>query len=163
MNRRSAATLLAVVLAAAAVPVGAEVERIEITLEQPVAGGKSFGLAGPYEKLAGKVHFSLDPKDPANHRIVDLNKAPIGPNGRVRFSSDIYILKPVDSKRGNGAALLEVPNRGGKAIVRYFNRGAERTFDPTSEAALGDGFLLRRGFTLVWVGWQFDVPNDPDD
>lgn len=140
----------------------AEVDSIDITLQQPVAEGRSFGLAGTYEKLEGTVHFSLDPNDPANRKIVDLRKAPVDREGRVRFSADLYILKPVDSKRGNGTALLEVPNRGGKAIVRYFNRDAERTFDPTSGAAIGDGFLMRHGFTLVWVGWQFDVPDDPE-
>ncbi len=140
----------------------AEVDRIEISLQQPVADGKSFGLAGSYEKLEGKAHFSLDPNNPANSRIVDLRKAPVDADGRVHFSADLYILKPVDTKRGNGAALLEVSNRGSKAIVRYLNRGAERTLDPTSAAALGDGFLMRQGYTLVWVGWQFDVPDNPD-
>jgi len=140
----------------------AEVDSIDITLRQSVADGRSFGLAGPYEKLEGTVHFSLDPNDSANQRVVDLRKAPVQSDGRVHFSSDLYILKPVDTRRGNGSALIEIPNRGGKAIVRYFNRDAERTFDPTSSAAIGDGFLMRRGFTLIWIGWQFDVPDDPD-
>ena len=28
-----------------------------------------------------------------------------------------------------------------------------------SDADFGDGFLMRQGFTLVWVGWQFDIPS----
>ena len=34
--------------------------------------------------------------------------------------------------------------------------------DPKSEAELGDGFLFRQGFTLAWLGWQFDVPENSD-
>jgi len=51
-----------------------------------------------------------------------------------------------------------VLNRGRKNILRDFNR-APAVADPASEADFGDGFLMRRGFTLVWVGWQFDVPR----
>jgi hypothetical protein len=162
MKRAAALCTILLLAPVSASELAAEVDSIEITLQQPVADGRSFGLAGSYEKLEGRAHFSLDPKDPANQKIVDLRKAPVDADGRVRFSSDLYILKPVDTKRGNGAAFVEVSNRGGKAIVRYFNRDAERSFDPTSSAAIGDGFLMQQGFTLVWVGWQFDVPDDPD-
>ena len=60
---------------------------------------------------------------------------------------------------GSGTALLEVSNRGGKASLRYFN--AASPGDVSEEAALGDGFLMRRGLTVIWVGWQFDIPEDP--
>ena len=143
-------------------PAGAEVERIEITVREDVAGGQAFGLAGPYEKLAGTVLFAVDPDHATNRRIVDLDRAPRDDDGRVRFSADLYMLRPVDPGRGNGALFLEVPNRGGKAIVRYFHRGAGRSRDPVTDDAVGDGFLLHRGFTLVWVGWQWDVPDNPE-
>ncbi len=67
-----------------------------MTDRKSVAGGRSFGLAGAYERLLGKAHFSLDPDDPANARIVDLDKAPRGEDGGVRFSADLYVIKPVD-------------------------------------------------------------------
>lgn len=134
------------------------VERLEVLSTEPVANGRSFGLAGPYEKLVGRLHFALDP---ASSSVVDLDRAPTSDDGKVRFAADVYILRPKRDDRGNGSLLLEVPNRGGKAVVRYFNRGATRSYDPVSEEAVGDGFLFERGFTLAWVGWQFDVPEDP--
>jgi len=160
-----------VLLGSVAVPAAAEVVGLDVARREPVAGGTAWGLAGPYEKLVGTVRFAVDPENPANARIVDLDRAPRGvaghEDGRVHFRADFYILKPVDPSKGNGALFLEVPNRGGKAIVRYFDRGAARTFDPTSAEDFGDGFLLRRGFTLAWVGWQWDIPRpiegEPDD
>lgn len=139
-----------------------QVERVEIETRQLLADGLPFGLAGAYEKLEGRVVLSLDPADPGNARVVDLDKATRRQDGRVEYAADLYILRPVDPRRGNGTALVEVPNRGGKAMVRYFNRGATRSRDPMAAADLGDGFLMRHGFSLVWLGWQYDVPPDPE-
>ncbi len=136
----------------------AEVERLEVVERLAVADGQPFGLAGPFEKLAGRVHFALDPAAPSNGRITDLDKAPRDADGKVRFAADFYLIRPV-AARGNGAVLIEVPNRGGKAITRYFQRGAARRLDPVDTEAHGDGFLLRQGFSLAWIGWQFDLPE----
>ena len=167
MPRRWAGAALAVAILAGALaaclawapPASAEVVGLDVTRREPVAGGRAWGLAGPYEKLAGSVRFAIDPESPANRAIVDLERAPRGDDGRVHFRADFYLLRPVTPEKGNGALLLEVPNRGGKAIVRYFDRGAARTFDPSTAEDFGDGFLLRHGFTLAWVGWQWDVPS----
>lgn len=131
----------------------AHVTRVEIASRTEVMNGKSFGLAGAYEQLTGKVYFAVDPANPHNKIIVDLPLAPRNAQGLVEFSGDLFILKPKDLNRGNGAALFEISNRGGKGMVRFFNRGRG------AEAEFGDGFLLEQGFTLVWVGWQFDVPD----
>jgi len=139
----------------------ARVTRMEITSRTDVAEGRAFGAAGPYEKIAGKLYFEVDPKAARNRQIVDLDKAPRNPRGLVEFAADFFILKPKESQRGNGTALVEIPNRGGKAMLRFFNHG-RNSFDPTSEAEMGDGFLLRRGFALVWIGWQTDVPDQPN-
>jgi hypothetical protein len=137
-------------------PVKAGVTRIEIISRADLLNGKEFGLAGAYEKIVAKVYFAVDPNNPHNKIIVDLDKAPRNEQGLVEFSADLYILRPKDLNRGNGAALFEIPNRGGKAMVRFFNH-ARGSADPTTEAEMGDGFLMRRGFTLVWLGWQFDA------
>jgi len=150
---------LAIALTLFALPIAAEVERLEIKLRQPVAEGAKFGDTGSYEKLAGRLHFALDPAHPRNQAIVDLDKAPRGRDGKVRFWADVYLLRPVDAKKGNGAVLLEVPNRGSKAAPHYFQRGAERSLDPVRRQDHGDALLLRQGFTLAWVGWQDDVPS----
>ncbi len=149
-------TMLCVVLVAA--PVGAEVVRIEVKTRADVLAGQPFGTAGGYEKLSGKIHFAVDPRNAANQIIADLDKAPKNSAGQVEFSSDFYLIKPKDASRGNGTVLYEVSNRGGKAMIGFFNRAAAGSLDPQTADQFGDGFLLEQGFTLLWVGWQFDVP-----
>jgi hypothetical protein len=146
------------VLAGVAAPLSAEVVRIEVTTRGDVAGGQAFGAAGPYEKIAGRIFFAVDPSLPANRIVTDLDKAPRNAAGKVEFSSDFFLLKPKQIARGNGAVLYEVSNRGGKGMLGFFNH-ASGGLDPTSPAEMGDGFLLRQGFTLLWVGWQFDPPK----
>jgi hypothetical protein len=150
---------LSLLLATLTTPVFGVVENLQIKSIEPVAEGRSFGRVGPYEKVLGRLTLSLDP---ATEQIVDLDRAPRGSDGRVRFKADLYLLRPVHPERGRGTLFLEIPNRGGKAIVRYFNRGATRTFDPVTSESVGDGFLFEEGYTLAWIGWQFDVPDQDD-
>jgi len=150
---------LSLLLATITAPAFGVVEDFQIESIEPVAQGRSFGRVGPYEKVVGRLTLSLDP---ATEQIVDLDRAPKGSDGRVRFEADLYLLRPVHPERGRGTLFLEVPNRGGKAIVRYFNRGATRTFDPVTSESVGDGFLMEEGYTLAWIGWQFDVPDRDD-
>jgi hypothetical protein len=135
----------------------AEVTRVTIAGRTVVAGGQAFGQVGPYEKLTGTIEFALDPADMHNARIVDLEYAARGADGRVHFSADLFVLRPVDTEKGNGALLFEIANRGRKGLLSRFNRGATGSQDPTAAADFGDGFLMKEGYTLVWVGWQFDV------
>src|SRR5205807_5486026 len=114
--------------------------------------------AGPYEKLSGRIFFAVDPALPANRIVTDLDKAPRTTAGKVEFSADFYLIKPKTIARGNGAVLYEVSNRGGKGMLGFFNH-ASGSLDPTNANDVGDGFLMRQGFTLLWVGWQFDVPQ----
>ena len=135
----------------------AAVTSVTVTSRTTVAGGQSFGATGPYERLVGRIDFALDPADPHNSGIVDLNLAPRDSEGRVRFSSDLYVLRPVDPAKGNGVLLFEVANRGRRSLLGRFNRAAPGG-DPTTDADFGDGLLMREGYTLVWIGWEIDVP-----
>lgn len=136
----------------------AEVTKVEISSRQDVLGGKSFGTVGAYEKLTGKIYFAVDPKNARNKIIVDLDKAPKNAQGRVEFSSDLFILRPKDPSKGNGVVLLDIPNRGRKGLLSTFNR-AKGSQDPTTDEEFGDGLLMREGYTLVSVGWEFDIPK----
>ena len=89
------------------------ITRIEITsVESPTFGGKVFGAVGAYEKLRGKAFGELDPDDPRNALITDIALAPRNPRGNVEYSTDIYILKPIDLAKGNHQLFVEVNNRG---------------------------------------------------
>src|SRR3954467_9309621 len=147
-----------VMLAASAAD--AHVVRLRIERREVILDGRAFGAAGPYEKLVGKVDFALDPNLPRNSGIVDLKLAPRNARGEVEASADFYMLKPVDARRGNGRLFYEVGNRGGKSMLATFQKAAGSP-DPVSEAEFGDGALMRDGFTLLWMGWQWDVPERP--
>jgi hypothetical protein len=136
----------------------ARVVKLRIDRREVLLKGKAFGSAGAYEKLVGTVEFALDPGLAINRNIVDLKLAPRNERGEVEFSADFYILKPVDPAKGNGRLLYEVGNRGGKAILVRF-QGAKGSRDPASAQEIGDGRLMQEGYTLAWMGWQWDVPN----
>jgi hypothetical protein len=133
--------------------VQARVVRVEVTSRSDIQDGKPFGAAGAYEKVVGRVFFAVDPANLHNRQIVDLDKAPRSPKGEVEFSADLYLLKPKDMAKGNQAVLFEVSNRGGRGIV-FLANGREGEF--------GDGFLMRQGYTVAWVGWQFDLSAQGD-
>jgi hypothetical protein len=137
----------------------AEVTKVTIANRTVVAGGQAFGQVGPYEKLTGTIEFALDPADKHNSRVVDLEHAARAADGRVHFSADLYVLRPVEAQKGNGALLFEIANRGRKGLLGRFNRAASVSQDPMAAADFGDGFLMKEGYTLVWVGWQFDVQS----
>jgi hypothetical protein len=128
--------------------VQARVVRVEITSRTDIQEGKPFGSVGVYEKIVGRVYFAVDPANLHNRQIVDLDKAPRNAQGEVEFSADLYLLKPKDMAKGNQAVLFEVSNRGGRGILSLVN-GRDGEF--------GDGFLMRQGYTIAWVGWEFDL------
>src|ERR1700687_4614144 len=104
-------SILTLVLACASFPA---VTRIQVMERSDVLDGASFGSAGPYERVLAKAYFAVEPKLAPNRIIADIDLAPRTPDGKVEFSADLYILKPRDSAKGNGTALLEISNRGGK-------------------------------------------------
>src|SRR5581483_9924186 len=129
--------------------------RIDVERRQPVAGGKSFGETGPYEWVAGKVYFSIDPNEPGLPYICDLDLAPRNRDGLVEFSATFDVVRPVDLSRGTRRVLYEFSNRGNRAAITAFNYGKGRDF--TNPETTGDGFLMRQGYTVVWSGWQGDL------
>lgn len=156
MNNRR--TILATVLLAAVSTASAEVVRVDVERRDDIADGGSYGLAGAYERVAGRIHYAVDPANSANRIVTDIDYAPTDDAGRVEFSADFVLVKPKDVSAGNGAVFFEVANRGRIGALGRFNR-APAARDPISAVDFGDGFLLDEGFTLLWVGWQHDTPQ----
>ena len=138
------------------------VDRIEISERQSVAAGAPFGTAGAYEKIRGRAWFALDPHAPVNAGIADIALAPRDGRGLVTFSAEFLMLRPVDAARGNGTLLYEVNNRGTLAMLGQLDE-APIGNDPLNAADLGNGFLLRQGFALLWSAWTWDVAADPSE
>ncbi len=130
------------------------VSHLEVTRRTP--------FAADYERVDGKLHFAVDPGQPANTRIADLDKAPRDAAGKVRFWADFVLLQPAARERSNGRLLHFVVNRGQRVGIE-FNRYTPRlaTLPPTDEIDVGDGFLMQRGWTVSMCGWQWDVQRQP--
>ncbi|HEX5327524.1 MAG TPA: alpha/beta hydrolase domain-containing protein, partial [Acetobacteraceae bacterium] len=133
-----------------------EASELRITERRDFAGGRPFGDAGAYERLSGQVHFAVDPRDPANAGVVDLDKAPRDPAGRVGFVADFMVLKPVEIARSNRRLFFDYGNRGHKRALQFFN-DAPANNDPLSEQDAGNGFLMRRGYVIAWLAWEGDL------
>src|SRR5258708_38762029 len=89
------------VVLAVSIPGSSEAHVVRLVVEQtrPIADGKTYGDVGPYERLDGTVYIEIDPRDPLNAAIVNLDKAPKTSKGLVGFSSRFFMLKPVDMTR----------------------------------------------------------------
>jgi hypothetical protein len=133
---------------------------LEVQSRAPYEEGISFGSAGPYERIDGVLHFGFDPTAPANQGIVDLELAARGADGLVHAAADFTLLQPVDPIGGTRRLLFDVANRGRRPALRFFNR-APNVDPPTARIEPGDGFLFRRGWTVAWCGWQWDVIRSP--
>lgn len=130
--------------------------RLSIDAREPLAAGISFAEAGTYERLSGVAHFAVDPKAAAYRDVVDLPLAGTNDSGEVEFSAEFCLLKPADMARGNRRILFDVINRGNVRALQFFN-DATPTNSPRTAAHAGNGFLMRRGYTLAAIAWQGDI------
>lgn len=128
-------SLILLFLALTSVLPRAEVVQMEIL-------GRSDVPKSDYEIITGKLRFEIDPKRPQNAIIADVDLAPVNAAGKVAFVADLRLWKPKDVSRSNGVVWVEIPNRGGQASLSEW--------------------VAKAGFTLVNVGWEFDVPAKKD-
>ncbi|MGH8070265.1 MAG: alpha/beta hydrolase domain-containing protein, partial [Candidatus Entotheonellia bacterium] len=132
------------------------VTTLEINERNPLLGSKRFGSAGAYEVVKGRLAFAVDPTQPRNRSITDIDKAPRTAAGQVEWWADFCLLQPADPARANRRLLFEVVNRGRILAFRLFDAVTE-TPNLTRDESIGNGFLLQQGYTIAWCGWQWDV------
>jgi hypothetical protein len=150
---------LALVTVAAA-PADARITKIEITSkESPTFEGKSFGTVGQYEKLFGRAHGEVDPKDRRNAVIVDIANAPKNARGMVEYDTDIVIVKPIDNTKGNHRLWFEVNNRGNTPAYSLMNEADPDFSGKLSAEDAGNGFLMKQGYTILETGWDTSAPS----
>jgi hypothetical protein len=131
--------------------------------ESPAFEGRTFGpggKVGPYEKLRGKAFGEVDPNDPRNAVITDLELAPRNARGRVEYSMDIFILKPIDLTKGNHKLFLDFNNRGEMRVAAL--NDAPLSNNPTKAMQAGTGFIMNLGYTIVGNGWDFGASGNGD-
>ena len=147
------------------------VERFEVEESRAAFGNARFGDIGNYQLIRGKAHVRVRRDHLANRGIVDLDRAPRTKQGDVRYTAEVMILRPREASHARRIMIVEVPNRGMRVALDGLNGGgamgdlaammqgkATRPPYSASESA-GSAFLYRRGYTLVWIGWQSDLPN----
>jgi Alpha/beta hydrolase domain len=132
------------IIATLAATAAAAVRSVEITARTPI-------LDGAYQRITGRVRFGLNPKLAANRIVRDLDLAQLDAAGEAECTSDFEILQPSDPAKSNGSILFEVSNRGGKGMLSRFDfaRGPKD---------YGDEWVMKQGYTLVWLGWEWDIP-----
>jgi hypothetical protein len=157
------AIAFSLLLAATAFPAQAKITTVTVDRVEDFAGGMSFGDVGAYERVIGTAKGELDPKNSLNRGIVDLAKAPRNGRGLVEYEVEFFLLRPKDPAKSSHTLLYEVNNRGNKYLIHQFDRVSLAKGiinDPKTAEDAGDGLLFRRGYTLVWSGWDPDVPRN---
>jgi hypothetical protein len=141
--------LLLLALVATLLPITCPARLTQLVIKQtvPLAGGVSWGNTGPYERLTGTAYFEVDPRDPLNAVIVDLDKAPRNSSGLVEFSTDFMIVKPVDMSKSNHKIFYRVNNRGNNSVL---------TATSVAQLAAND-IYLKMGYTILDAGWEGDI------
>jgi hypothetical protein len=126
-----------------------------VRLESPTFGGMTFGSVGPYEKITARAFGAVDPTLPGNALITDVQFAPRNAQGMVEYSMDVVIVKPIDPSKGSGTIFYSVVNRGNETSWATFNQAPPPSKNANTDATgAGTGLLMRRGYTLVWSGWE---------
>src|SRR5580692_9943520 len=153
----SAIVLIAGILGLAD-PAAAKVVKFEIVrVESPAFEGRSFGSVGTYDRIVARATIAVAPDDPHNNVIVDLDRAPRNAQGLVEAVTDVEILRPSNAANGNRRLFYEAINRGNKLALELFNDSSPGGNDLVKASDAANGFLMNRGYTMVWSGWQGDV------
>lgn len=128
------ALLLSAAVLVSSAPASAGLTRILIESTEPAP-------AAGYEIVSGRFFGELDPRDPHNRIITDLESAPRNARGKIEYNATFRLARPLDPSKRSGVLLYDVPNRG--LVISGFLRGS-RGIEPSGH---------------VWVvsGWQGDV------
>ena len=159
----SSAFLISIAAFGFAAPSYAGVTQINITcVQSPTFGGANFGSVGQYELIQGTFTGEVDPFNPQNAVIVDIQNAPRNAKGMVTYSADFQIFRPINLSQGNHRVIYDLPNRGGATALSTYNNGTgnDRSWGTSGLPAkftVGDGFLMNEGFTVVDTAWDITV------
>ncbi len=159
--RRLAALAAALCTLTTTAPAFADVDRVEVLERVPLAGAKAFGNVGAYERIRGRLYLAIDANAPENQAVTDIKLAPRDAAGRVHFTTDFILLRPIDPARANGRLLYDVNNRGNLTALSAFNGGRGGNLPLTAEEA-GSGFLMEQGYALLATGWSWDIQPGGD-
>ena len=141
----------------------ARITEINVQQVEPFAGNATFGKTGAYERVWGVAKGELDPADPRNKVIANLDKAPRNSHGKVPYEVEWFMLRPADASKGNHKMLFEVTNRGRKFLMNWIMdapmQAVSAVNNPATEIDAGNALFFRQGWTMVWSGWDPEAPK----
>ena len=131
---------------------GARITSITINSIAPAYGGVSFGSVGAYQFVTGVANGAVDPKDPRNAVIEDIELAPLDSKGLVEYSTVFQILMPVDETKGNHIMLTEIVNQGNELDPGTFNIGTSTAIRKAMDSSRikGSPWSGRDGKQIWW-------------
>jgi Alpha/beta hydrolase domain len=125
----------------------AEIVRIVIDRRAPLRDAAE-PLAAQYEEIRGRLFGEIDPKNPDNALIQDIELAPLNARGRVEYISTFTLVRPLAPSKNSRVLLDSIPNRGGRGVLS----ARDGKVDPA---------YYDRGYSVIWIGWQGDLPERP--
>jgi len=138
----------------------ARVTTLTINDTQSAFGGASFGSVGSYEVITGTFTDEVDPDDPHNAVIVDIDRGPKNTDGTVSFTADFQIIRPANPANSAHRVIYDIPNRGNPGAIGTLNGSSlVNTAVPPTSGDAGNGFLMNMGWTIVEVGWDLSAPQ----
>ena len=140
----------------------AKIVAVTVTKREPFAAGTTFAAVGAYTRIDGTAKGELDPADPRNAAIDGIALVPRNARGMVEYETDFSILTPARAANGSATIVYDVPNRGRKFLLPWLLGApspAGAINDPASAADAGTALAFRRGYTIVWSGWEPDAPR----
>ena len=90
---------------------------------------------------------------PTSEPIPDLDKAARNSRGTVEYATRTTLIMPIEALRGNGALLIDVPNRGRPISLSLFN-SPRNMLVPLGSFDQGTGFLQDAGYTVAAISWE---------
>src|SRR5206468_9036003 len=122
-RRASIYAAVAATLIATASVADARVTKIVVDQKvSPAFSGATYGTAGQYETILGRVFGEIDPNDPHNTIINDIQLAPKNAKGMVEYEATYFIVKPIDMSKSSHLMWQDVPNRGGRVTIPVASR-----------------------------------------
>lgn len=134
------------------------ITRFEVTSSVPYGtfDGKAFA------RIEGRVTGELA----ADAAIAGLARAARNARGRVEYSAPFVLVVPRKKGGGNGALLVDVPNRG-RPITHHLYNSPRAPFVALNTFDVGNAFLQTQGFGVAMLQWELgygiDLPTFQDD
>src|SRR5262249_23059217 len=118
------------------------------------------GKVGTFSFMRGWAVDTIDPANPLNQTIVDIQNAQKDANGMVQVWFNFEMVYPTDLTKGNGKVIAEIPNRTSE-LLSFANRSNGGNTPETNSSNCNNTFWWPQGYATVDAGLESTPGNDP--